>query len=1859
MVRRRERERERHRQRERQINITLQGVEVKSGTPATLTCTVSNLESDVTITWEKDSVVMESGASGVTMTTDIKQSGGSQQSVLVVDAPVTDAVYTCKVVEGSGYMTADVNVYDVTVSDFEVVSGSTISLTCDVTDHSGGMKITWKDSSGTQLGTNTAQPSLVTVVTPSGSGTYTCETESTWKSSSPVCSTTANVDTYTVSSTSAQVAVGERAVLSCEIKGVKEEGVQVTWSANGNTIGSGTDQGSVLNSDQISTFTKDVAPETTGQVTYTCTVKSKALPNSPSYEETLNLWTYDVSLQHREVIVGSTVTLMVSVSGVPSTQPIKVAWTGQSENDVTVANGNGDTVISKLTVGEASAMDVGVTVESVNHPASTVYTGNVKLETFRTKKEVNYTASTSSSLLNGSSNKIPGLDVATREHILGKLTSALQENIKSSGMATCLCKCPRETAIALEGELFEGCTVVSIYKSRALTKWGCWAYQGDLKYAILALNSNSYFCYSPSKDKLRLRIYKVAHGLLVTVSEVGRQNGDSCENKNYGSTLDQFLGNFFHNFFPKNQKLFFHSSIHFLFIYDWKILIFHHCAIFLWLYRDYLLLNLFKNLGEHWRSKDLCSQEKSRSKLKVHFQFLGVHSNHSGTKIPKLMESSLKDAGRAKIMHVHFLNCHKASTLLSTTTSSALNNTTSIASNGFQRASTLLPSSSTTSNGFQKASTVLAKTSTPSITSYLTRKANSAATALPSRTTKDCVLSKTGSELIHEPISPDEELNNNTSKGERLNGPPVIPRFKKPLIGSKPEHTAPPSAARFKNRKQSSSFQNPVIKIEGDKKPRSYQDILPCTPASPSDSVLPNLADEKIHAAIDISIAKRTTGIVKKGQFNDPKHPQFSSRKRTRTTSPTIETTNGVSLKVPPETKRQRTPPGRKQERAPDPVIKTIKPEQNRQRSGGRNSSSSSSTHSRSWTPGDEISLDQTKRLEEKTMSSDEDAGKGKKQPTEPMSKDCLVKCVVGQLQFYYNTKRITTKSSFKKIAKALSERIHWLGACDGRDIVGVIKVLSEEFGDVWEEGEVMKRIRSGLAPPTPSERTENQMGYGAALQNIKFTVGEGRMLERCPSRYRCSATFPMWLNGEHPTSNEIEDREKGIGENDSPSSLARCRARENVREDSAGGREVEGISYPKSQGTALVVKKPTKDQLPDICAGGTFKLYEDSTDRGELKTGVPPAYNDPISQEQELSNDLCQSSDVISCNNNENESVYVVEKRIWDPGRGEEGMRSEKEDAIREEEVGEVIHGKGEDASRSGLEGGGNPGEKVSPLEVDSRNFIGSVDGRLKSVKGSLFQSFRMIYVRRHQLELGSRFGRSRFDEDASRSGLEGGGNPGEKVSPLEVDSRNFITFCAIYHILYPMWLGDGGYPEKEGEPVWRMGYIADSESLICQPQYYNPVAIVKCGDKYYHQFTRTRSNTGFCVEEDVSDLCNNAVELLEEWRGTTVDKDRDHCDTNGLNSFDTWYRMGIFQKKMPDHCVAPNRCGGDTGYYVGGGLGHPKPSEGIVGRLLKYSSATNCQASSLNAWILNCGDEKKDDFIYKFNKPSGCDRTFCIEENPCSSTVYTKLSDEGRAGREASHDKIDDSKLDHGWYRFMGGEGIMTRSPILPGHSGATYPGWYDGEYPEDEGQEKTGRACFVYNSATCNKQRDVTVRNCGQFFVYHLQRTDSANGYTYEQDVCKVETNKLDQAYRAQFDYDALAVGDQALVSGWYEVTTGKKMLATEPGIKLVTLALVDPMTIICKGVKLLVPATTTLSVSRNSRSIRFPVLTNIISPQVPTNPGSSPAGSHPTEDEGIVMRKVYFSTSNTNFMGSSKDIYHKGFTPVTPHGPGHPN
>lgn len=415
-----------------------------------------------------------------------------------------------------------------------------------------------------------------------------------------------------------------------------------------------------------------------------------------------------------------------------------------------------------------------------------------------------------------------------------------------------------------------------------------------------------------------------------------------------------------------------------------------------------------------------------------------------------------------------------------------------------------------------------------------------------------------------------------------------------------------------------------------------------------------------------------------------------------------------------------------------------------------------------------------------------------------------------------------------------------------------------------------------------------------------------------------------------------------------------------------------------------------------------------------------------------------------------------------------------------------------------------------------------------------------------------------------------------------------------------YPMWMTGDAYPKEEGKIVHMTANIATSAASVCVPNESHPVEVVKCGEQFYHKFTKEVTYSGFCVDEELADLCGEAVTLTEEWRGTTVEKARDHCDTNGLHDWDAWYRIGVFNNKLPDHCVAPNHCGADSGYFVGGNAGHPKPGDGITGRTLYYSTAATCESTSggVNAHILNCGDEEGDDFIYQFSKPSGCDKVFCAEQNPCSSAVYTKLGEEGRAGREFTDNKVNDVTLQHGWYRFTEGEGIMSRSHVLPGHSGITYPGWYDGEYPLEEGQETDGKACFTYNSNHCYQNRPVSVRNCGEFYVYHLSQTASNYGYTYEQDVCSLEAMEMGDEWRLQYNQNSIGLSDHQMESGWYEVTVGDRKLASTP------------------------------TLHRHGGTSKYPGWVE---------------EAHPTEDEGIVERTVYYTTSDTNSKASNNKIY----------------
>ena len=90
----------------------------------------------------------------------------------------------------------------------------------------------------------------------------------------------------------------------------------------------------------------------------------------------------------------------------------------------------------------------------------------------------------------------------------------------------------------------------------------------------------------------------------------------------------------------------------------------------------------------------------------------------------------------------------------------------------------------------------------------------------------------------------------------------------------------------------------------------------------------------------------------------------------------------------------------------------------------------------------------------------------------------------------------------------------------------------------------------------------------------------------------------------------------------------------------------------------------------------------------------------------------------------------------------------------------------------------------------------------------------------------------------------------------PIGTDNtNNWFSFAAgkgtikttcpgIHHCgwRYPMWMEDK-YPTEEGKIVMNMGNCATSTSDICTITNRQPVYIVKCGEKYYHKYTRVCS--------------------------------------------------------------------------------------------------------------------------------------------------------------------------------------------------------------------------------------------------------------------------------------------------------------------------------------------------------------------------------------------------------------------------------
>lgn len=75
--------------------------------------------------------------------------------------------------------------------------------------------------------------------------------------------------------------------------------------------------------------------------------------------------------------------------------------------------------------------------------------------------------------------------------------------------------------------------------------------------------------------------------------------------------------------------------------------------------------------------------------------------------------------------------------------------------------------------------------------------------------------------------------------------------------------------------------------------------------------------------------------------------------------------------------------------------------------------------------------------------------------------------------------------------------------------------------------------------------------------------------------------------------------------------------------------------------------------------------------------------------------------------------------------------------------------------------------------------------------------------------------------------------------------------------------------------------------------------------------------------------------------------------------------------------------------------------------------------------------------------------------------------------------------------WYRFTGEAGDRMPTQCVPRrHCGTHAPGWLQGSHPlVGEGVVKR-TVCFSWRWDCCFWKQEVSVRNCGGFYVYRLQ-------------------------------------------------------------------------------------------------------------------------------------------------------------------------
>ena len=120
-----------------------------------------------------------------------------------------------------------------------------------------------------------------------------------------------------------------------------------------------------------------------------------------------------------------------------------------------------------------------------------------------------------------------------------------------------------------------------------------------------------------------------------------------------------------------------------------------------------------------------------------------------------------------------------------------------------------------------------------------------------------------------------------------------------------------------------------------------------------------------------------------------------------------------------------------------------------------------------------------------------------------------------------------------------------------------------------------------------------------------------------------------------------------------------------------------------------------------------------------------------------------------------------------------------------------------------------------------------------------------------------------------------------------------------------------------------------------------------------------------------------------------------------------------------------------------------------------------------------------------------------FPFVADPCYH--YKNLSN---ANRKISYvtphgSELCDNQLSDGWYRFVGASGTKMPTTRVPAYRcGTDWPGWLNAAHPTVEDGEVLRSVCFSDRSTGCKVSNKISVKSCGTYFIYKLQKPPFCN-------------------------------------------------------------------------------------------------------------------------------------------------------------------